>query len=175
MSAHPYVVQGWQAFDFSGHGRSQRKETVEWDGQEKTWPRVKEEILRLYVGRTNSLVPWSYGLNAMFDDMLEAQKKIAAYAKDYYYGSNPMRNGRAPDRMYFKSHYAKHCRRWNALLRYFMSNTREVEEVARDIAEPPHSDNTLREKLGFMRKMEWDYYDPTKVPNEVVIDIFYSD
>ena len=176
MPAHPYLVQGWQIFDNNGgrHGKNQRKQTVEWNGQEKTWPGVQEEILRLYVGRTESLVPWSYGLNAMFDDMLEAQKKIAAYARDYRAGANWERNGRALDRWIIQSHYAKHCRRWNALLKFFMSNTQEVEMVARDIAEPPHSDDMLLRKLQFMRDMEWKYYDPKEVLEEVVIDIFYS-
>ena len=142
MQTHPYLVQGWNLFDWrSRHGLvKMRRSTWEWDGREATWERVMQGLEADYFAGDKSPLPLTYSLKQMYADMMEAWKKLTLYAEDYRAAKKPYEEQTDNERHRvarkrpeeFAMHYEKHCRRYNALLKYFKWNRSEINYLASD-------------------------------------------
>ena len=162
MQANRFLVQGWQIFDQSGHGENTRVNTVEWDGQPETWKAVEKEILNQYDGLNGSEGPQFFELNRIFDDMIQAMIKITKYARDFYEAlqasDQQIHRGlmRTQSAQNCTVHYAKHCRRWNALVNFVQVQRSFIWELANKMAaDPKRPDTTLLEHIQVMEADQW--------------------
>lgn len=147
MQTHPYLVQGWNPFAtgaWSGRGGERmRMHTIEWDGTDESWPRVRDMITDKYLMtrvRTGqgTMVEMKDGrellmsYNDMFSDMKAAFQRSKAYwqerveaASQKFVGGKRLRD------MRLREHWAKHAMRYNALREFLSGRTSAIREELR--------------------------------------------
>ena len=174
VQTHPFLVQGWGMFDRSGHGIAKHhRHTVEWDSNEATWKSVEKELDDKYMegGRSSNPLVYVQSLKQMYWDMKEAWKKLTLYQNDYKNANKKptehkkrawyFADHNSPD--YLKKHYEKHCRRFNALLKYFQSHNEEIWELI-EMEEVKRGDGDnlrqiMQEIRGYEMRRDVDHHD----------------